>query len=51
MAQKRNGLKITIIIALVFVCSLILAYIYPPLGIHMVLISVVVSLLVSEHKN
>ena len=51
MAQKRKGLKKANIIAFIFVCSLILAYIYPPLGIHMVLIAIVVSLLVSEHKN
>ena len=51
MAQKRNSFKKAIIIAFIFVCSFILAYIYPPLSIHMVLIAIIVSLLVVKKKN
>jgi len=48
MAQKRRSFKEIVKIAFIFVCSFILAYIYPPLGIHMVLIAIIVSLLVAK---
>ena len=50
MTSKRS-FKELLIIAFIFVCSFILAYIYPPLGIHMVLIAIIVSLLVVKKKN